>query len=159
MFIEKYNFDHQTDYKIVSVAGPDQSPDIIARDCHGNILSIEVTMTEDNPGDIAAALGRSEHKSIDALRAHLKAVQTGKERLVVNCLQENVLMILLSRLEKKLLKRYGRNVALVVRETSLPWDWEMVLPDIHRYLAGKYVPFDQGIWLLSRGKDRLMRIW
>jgi len=146
---------HGAGYRVVHVAGPGETPDVVARDTSGNVLNIEVTLTEDRPGDITAALGRSNHKSVEALRAHLEAVRQGKEQLQVNCLQGNVLQILRERIDKKLVKRYGANVALVIRETSLSWDWELVLPSLEAYLGKKQVPFDRGIWLLSRAKDRL----
>jgi hypothetical protein len=158
-FIEKYNSICQSDFRIVTVAGMGESPDIVAKDSQGTKLNIKVTMTEDRPGDIPAALGRSEHKSADALRAHMKAVHEGKEKLVINCLQGNVLQMLMHCIEKKLLKRYGNNVALVVRETSLPWDWDLVLSELHHYLSNKEVPFDKGIWIVSRARDRIIRIW
>jgi hypothetical protein len=158
-FIEKYNSICQSDFRIVEVAGHGESPDIMAKDSQGTRLNIEVTMTEDRHGNITAALGRSEHKLSDAVHAHLEAVDDGREKLVINCLQGNVLQMIMHCIEKKLLKRYGTNVALVVRDTSPHWDWDLVLPELRHYLSNKDVPFDKGIWIVSRARDRIIQIW
>ena len=158
-FLSLFNAKAGSNFEAVHVAGPDEVPDVIASDSSGRILGIEVTLTEDRPRDIAAILGRSNHKSIDALKAHLRAVSEGKAQMEVNCLQGNVIEILRERIAKKLIKRYGANVALVIRETSISWDWELILPALRDYLDGQKVPFDQGIWLLSLYKDRLTHVY
>lgn len=159
-FLQFFNIQHDSSYEVVHVARGNETPDIVAKDNCGNVLSIEATTTEDHPKDIVATLGRSNHKSIEALRAHLKAVREGKESVQFSSLQGNVIELLQARIEKKLNMRYGANTALVIRETSgVPWYWELVLPQLRDYLDGQRVPFDRGIWLLSLAKDCLTHIY
>lgn len=158
-FLQFFNVQHDSSYEVVHVAGDGETPDIVAKDIRGNVLNIEVTLTEDRHGDITAALGRSNYRSIEALRAHLKAVREGKESVQFSSLQGNVIKLLQERIDKKLTKRYGVNVALVIRETGLSWDWEIALPPLRAYLDKKQVPFDCGIWLLSRAKDHLTYVY
>ena len=116
-------------------------------------------MTEDSVGDIQAALGRSEHKSLDALRSQLQKVRAGTAQLPVTCLSENVVDILIQRIQKKLQKRYGDNVALVIRETTgVDWDWDLELAKIRVALESETNPFDKGVWLLSRSTKRIFQI-
>lgn len=159
-FLHFFNVQHGFGYEMAHVAGDGEVPDIVARDASGNILNIEVTQTEDRPKDIAAALGRSEHKSIDALRAHLEAVRKGRESVKFSSLQGNVIEILQETINKKLNMRYGANTVLVIRETSgVSWDWKTIVPQLQDYLDRKQVLFNHGIWLLSRAKDRLTHIY
>ena len=159
-FLHFFNAQHGFSYEVECVAGNGEVPDVVARDTNGNGLNIEVTLTEDQPGDIAAALGRSDHKSLEALRAHLKAVREGKESLQYSNLRGNVIELLQERISKKLIMRYGANTALVIRETSgVNWDWQKVIPQLQAYLDEKHVPFDCGIWLLSINKDQLTHVY
>src|SRR2546426_533348 len=129
-FLAHYNAREGTDFRVVTVAGPGESPDVKCVSSSGDELWLEVTITEDNPRDAQALLGRSEHKSLDALRALLHRVKTGAAKMPVNRLDGNVLKILIDRLRRKFEKRYGSNVALVVREAGISWDWELVLPTV-----------------------------
>lgn len=158
-FLALYNVKRGSTYVVERVAGDGETPDVLAKDASGNMLGIEVTLTEDRQRDIAAALGHSTHKSLNALRDHLQRVKVGTEKLQMNSLQENVLAVLTDRISAKLNKRYGNNVALVIRETSIPWDWEQVLPQLHAFLSARTVPFDRGIWLLSRDKNTLTSVY
>ena len=157
-FLALYNAKEGTDYRVVKVAGPGESPDVQCADSAGNDLWLEVTITEDNPRDAQALLGRSNHKSLAALRDLLHKVRMGAAKMPINRLNGNVTTILTQRLRRKFEKRYGPNVALVVRETSVPWDWELVLPTVHEAFRGTFMPFDRGVWLLSHAKDRLTRV-
>lgn len=158
-FLVLFNKQTGSQYQVVHIAGPNEVPDVVARDAAGNVLNIEVTLTEDHDGDVAALLGRSEHKSVEALKNHIEAVKRGKGSICVNSLHDNVIEKLEDRIGKKLCKNYGGNVALVIRETSIPWDWESVVPMIQTWLHGKRVPFDRGIWLLSRDRSRLTPVY
>ena len=158
-FLEHYNAKYNTTFSIVKIAGNGESPDVECRDLAGKQLYIEVTMTEDNVGDIQAALGRSEHKSLDALRGQLQKVRAGTAQLPVTCLSENVVGILIQRIQKKLQKHYGDNVALVVRETTgVDWDWDLEQVKIRTALKSEINHFDKGVWLLSRSKERIFQI-
>lgn len=158
-FLDLFNAQTGSQYQVVHIAGPNEVPDVVAKDAAGNFLNIEVSMTEDHDGDVAALLGRSEHKSVEALKTHIEAVKSGAASISVNSLQDNAVEKLAERIDKKLCKDYGKNVALVIRETSIPWDWESVVPMIQTWLHGKRVPFDRGIWLLSRDRSRLTPIY
>lgn len=158
-FLVLYNERQGADYRVVRVAGRGESPDVECVNSAGGALWLEVTMTEDNPGDIQALLGRSNLKSVDALHDLLRRVKLGTAKMPVNRIDDNVKAVLIQRLQRKFQKRYGTNVALVVRETSIPWDWELILPDVRTEFCGSSIPFDRGVWLLSYGKDRLTQVF
>lgn len=159
-FLAHYNTLRGSTYAVERVAGDGEAPDVLTKDASGNLLSIEVTLTEDRPRDIASEFGPSNHKSLDALKAHLQRVKEGKEQVKINCLSGNVLAVLIDRINSKLSKRYGNNVALVVRDTSgVPWDWKQVVPQLQASLSIQTVPFDRGIWMLSRCKSILTPIY
>ncbi len=109
------------------------APDVRCVDSKGGVLNVEVnvevTLTEDRPGDVKARLGRSEDRSLPVLKAHLAKVKASLadplER--VSCLNTNVGSSLVQRIRAKINKRYGPNTALVVRNTSgVDWDWDLV---------------------------------
>ncbi|MBU6421063.1 MAG: hypothetical protein KGQ62_03175 [Gammaproteobacteria bacterium] len=158
-FLLHYNREHGTDYRVDSVAGPGISPDVECINSAKAILWIEITMTEDSFGDIKSALGRSEHKSFSATRIHLSEVKEGKGEIPFNQLDGNVRMQLVEVLKQKFQKRYGQNVALVVRATGVDWDWQLILPRVQAEFHDNRIPFDRGVWLLSRAKNRLYKIF
>jgi hypothetical protein len=156
-FISLYNAELAATY----LAQPSEAPDIHCVDQKGNRLNLEITMTEDRPGDIKALLGRSEDRSLGVLKIHLAKVKEGKadpfER--VSCLSGNVSEMVVKRIEKKLTKRYGPNTALVVRDTSgVDWDWDLVVDAIKDRLKSVHNPFDMGIWILFSSKNRIFRV-
>ena len=137
------------------------APDVRCKNAEGNTFNFEITLTEDRLRDIQATLGRSNHRSLESLKKHLADVKAGKtdphER--ASCLQGNVAGMIVSRINPKLKKDYGPDVALVIRDSSpVSWDWEMVLDQIKNMLNLKRNPFDKGIWIISFGKDRIFRI-
>jgi hypothetical protein len=157
-FIELYNYEMGTFFSIVEYS---DAPDIRCKDPKGNIFNFEITLTEDRPKDIQAALGRSNHRSIDALRQHLADVRVGKVNSLdrVSCLQGNVINMLVGRILSKLQKDYGSNVALVIRDTSpVCWDWDFVVEQIKSMLNLQRNPFDKGIWIISFRKDKIFRL-
>ena len=144
-FVKLYNSENGSYFKIVEYS---DAPDIRCKDSDNNIFNFEITLTEDRPKDIQANLGRSDHKSVDALKKHLEEVKGGKaspfER--VSCLQGNVTEMIVSRIQPKLNKDYGKNVALVIRDASpIGWDWDMVIDQIRSQLDLERNPFDKGI--------------
>ena len=157
-FFSLYNSQHTTTYSVNRVAGPGEVPDIFASDNDGRELNLEITLTEDNPGNIAALLGRSDILSIEKLTQENEAVRAGKAQPKINSLQGNALPILKNRIDKKLTKRYGAHTALVVRDTSF-WDWEFVIPSIQAHLKSKAVPFDLGIWFLTADKTAIFQLY
>ncbi len=74
-FIKLYNLEMATSY---SIAEHSDFPDIRCKDKDGNKFNFEITLTEDRPKDIQAALGRSEHRSVESLKKHLAEVKAGK---------------------------------------------------------------------------------
>lgn len=148
-FIALYNSMHGTNYVPAEYS---DAPDIRCIDARGKVLNLEITLTEDRPGDIKARLGRSEDRSIAALKAHLERVRAGLadplER--VSCLNTDVVSIFVQRIRAKMNKRYGPNTALVVRDTSgVDWDWNLVSDTVKQLLQGSENPFDKGIWVVS----------
>ncbi len=56
-------------------------------------------------------------------------------------------------------KDYGRNVALVVRDTSgVNWNWENVIAEISQIFKSVKNPYDKGIWLLYCQKTKIHKI-
>ena len=50
-------------------------------------------------------------------------------------------------------------MALVIRDTSgCDWEWNEVAEDIRSRLDLSRNPFVEGVWVLSRVKDKLFRI-
>jgi hypothetical protein len=157
-FIKLYNCEMGTSFCIVEYA---DAPDIRCKDSEGNKINFEITVTEDRPKDIQAALGRSKHRSKDALIKHLAEVRAGKANPLDrgSCLQGNVTAMIVARIQSKLKNNYGSSVALVVRDSSpVSWDWDCVTDQIKSRLNLQRNPFDKGIWILSFGKDRIYRI-
>jgi hypothetical protein len=157
-FVELYNREMGTSFSIVEYS---DAPDIRCKDKRGNTFNFEITLTEDRPRDIQAALGRSNHRSIEALRQHLADVKVGKANPLewVSCLQENVTRMVVSNIIPKLQKDYGSSVGLVIRDTSpVCWNWELVLDDINKIISSYRNSFDKGIWIISYRKDRIFRI-
>lgn len=157
-FLRVYNAQAGASYRIVR---HQDSPDFLCVDVAGDALGIEVTLTEDRPGDIQALLGRSESRSVATLEKFLEEVRAGKrdirEREV--SMAGTALAIIMERVAKKLAKDYGRNVALVVRDTSgCEWSWELVIEEMRQSLDLSRLPFDRGIWILSGDGERVWRL-
>ena len=150
-FLDLYNRLQSTDFRIVEMS---DAPDVRCMDSLGKTLNLEITTTEDRPGDIKAVLGRSNSRSLEALR-----VARGEEQPQFSSLSGTVSDQLVGRLQNKMMNDYGSNAALVVQDTSgVDWDWDYVIPTIRSRLDLKKNPFSQGIWVLSRAKDRLFQI-
>jgi len=67
--------------------------------------------------------------------------------------------MIVSRIQKKLNKNYGENVALVVQDASpLDWEWDRVTEQIRNRLDLSRNPFDKGIWIISYSKDRIFGV-
>jgi hypothetical protein len=135
-FIILYNSEHGTDYAPVEYS---DAPDVRCADSKENVLNLEITLTEDRPGDIKARLGRSDGCGLETLKAHLEKVKAGLadplER--VSCLNTNVSSILIQRIRAKMNKRYGSDTALIVRGTSrVDWDWDLAADDSRQGLRG-----------------------
>ena len=157
-FLVLYNQLQGTDFRIVEMS---DAPDVRCRDSLGKTLNLEITTTEDRPGDIKAVLGRSNSRSLEALRAHKdkERVARGEEQPQFSSLSDEVSDQLVGRLQSKMMNDYGSIAALVVRDTSgVDWDWDDVIPTIRSRLDLTKNPFSQGIWVLSRAKDRLFQI-
>jgi hypothetical protein len=153
-FVALYNSMQGTDY------APEEYsiPDVRCVNSGKEVLNLEITLTEDRPGDIKAMLGRSEDHSMAAIKAHVEKVDAGLadplER--VSSLDTNVSSICIQRIRAKMDKRYGQNTALVVRDISgVDWDWDLVVDDIRQGLQGIQNPYNKGIWIVSLSKKRI----
>jgi hypothetical protein len=157
-FLKLYNQDMDTSYRI---AEHSDSPDIRCEDTTGNRMNLEITLTEDRPGDIQALLGRSDHLSQEASKARYEEVRQGKRNIFecTRCLSGNVMAMIMERIRRKLRSDYGPNTALVIRDTSrLDWDWDVVVEDVKNTLNLTNNPYDKGIWIISNSKDRIFRV-
>ncbi|MCW5625396.1 MAG: hypothetical protein KIT73_11825 [Burkholderiales bacterium] len=154
-FLELYNREFGRDFSVTKYS---DSPDCLCEDSAGEQMSIEVTTTEDQPGDTMATLGRSQHRSLDALREHLADIRAGRALPRINSLNLAA-GTLANRIEQKWLKRYGKNTLLLVQDTSgVDWNWELAISDLQKLFAPKLTPFDLGVWLLPRARQRLFRV-
>lgn len=155
-FLVLYNQIHGTDFRIVKMS---DAPDVRCMDSLGKTLNLEITTTEDRPGDIKAILGRSNSRSLEALRARVERVARCEEQPQFSSLSDEVSDQLVGRLQSKMMNDYGSNAALVVQHTSgVDWGWDDVIPTIRSRLDLTKNPFSQGIWVLSLAKDRLFQI-
>ena len=155
-FIKLYNEIMDTDYRLLEMS---DAPDARFQASTGEILNLEITLTEDDPGDIQAALGRSDKRSPEALREHHARVDAGEEKLKTYSPEGNVGENAIKRIRSKMSKRYGSNTALVVRDTSgVDWNWDWVAEKIKAEIEPGTSPFDRGIWIISNSKGRLFRI-
>lgn len=154
-FLRLYNKHFGTSFRVLEQS---DAPDVRCIDDAGRQLNLEVTATEDSARDIQALLGRSDHKSFNALVAHNERVASGLEPPQFVAF-EAVKKTLIARIKAKFDKDYGSNVALIVRDTSgCDWEWNEVAQEIACALESTRNPFDQGIWVLSRAKDKLFQI-
>lgn len=157
-FIKLYNNQMNSTYEIIEYS---DAPDIRCKDSEGNEFNFEITLTEDRPKNIVAHLGRSKHRSIENLKKHLQEVKAGKANPLerVSCLQRNVIAMIVRRIQSKLYKNYGPNVALVIKDASpLDWPWDEVRDQIVSLLDLKRNPFDKGVWVISYSKDRIYEL-
>jgi hypothetical protein len=149
-FLQIYNPRFGYNYIIKELS---EIPDVICVDDKGQELNLEITMTEDRPGDIKISLGRAEGVSIDANgNVHGKMGPA-------SCLTRNVTDSIVKRLHAKFTKQYGVDTALVIRDTSgVDWDWILALETIKQRVDFSKNPFDRGVWILNLSMTRLHRI-
>jgi len=157
-FLKLYNQNMNTSYRIVEHS---DSPDIRCEDTQGNKMNLEIVLTEGQPGDIAARLGRANHRSLEALKTHLAELDAGKASVFdrVSVLPGNLSAMVINRIQEKLKKDYGPNTALVVRDTCpAEPDWDFVVDEIRLHIDLSHNPYDKGIWIISNAKDRIFSI-
>ena len=146
-FLKLYNSQFKTSFKVIEIS---DAPDVICQDTNGNELSLEITLSEDRAGDIEAQLGRSKSRDIDIMM---------EQNDIVDCLHERPSKIITERINKKIDKFYGRNVALVVRHASgTYWNWGLEVLKIKNSLDLPRFHFDKGIWIITNFKDRIWRV-
>ena len=149
-FLYVYNFEYGCNYKVQKLQ---ENPDVRCVDAKGNVLNLEITMTEDREGDIKEALGRSQHRTISCLENKNVVLPPA------SCLTSNVTDNIIKIIKNKSVKNYGSNVALVIRDTSgCDWNWECALEEIRKKVNFKEVPFDKGVWILNLDKTKLYRV-
>jgi hypothetical protein len=156
-FIKLYNSEKGTTYIVVEHS---EAPDIKCIDSEGNKLGLEITLTEDRPGDIPAIIGRSDALSLPRFKYHRDKVKAGEAKWLERVShQDDLIAVAVSRIQPKLKKDYGPSTALVVRDTSaVCWDWDHVTDQIKESLDISHNPFDKGIWIISYRKDRIFQI-
>ena len=141
-FVRLFNECEKQDYVVEKYS---DAPDAMCKNSSGQVMQVEVTLTEDRPGDLPWTLGRLEERP-------------GKSRFG-SCLGGNVLNQLAKRIDNKINKRYGERTALVIRDSSgVDWDWEYIADDVKRLIEDKDNPYDMGIWVVNRAKTRLHRL-
>lgn len=160
-FLELYNDRFGTDYEIVDMPAP-PDPDVQCADSRGRRLNLEITVTEDQRNDIKGLLGRSDHLSLEALRANNERRGPPMFRAFTDSPDGRPTVVdqLVARLAAKLRNDYGSGVALDIRDSSpIGWDWDEVVDLIRSRLNVSTCPFDRGVWIFSRGsEDRLFAI-
>ena len=156
-FLRLYNQKQGFSYEIIQHS---DAPDFLCRDKEGSHLKLEVTMTEDRSGDIPSLLGRSDARSPEALKHHLKAVDRGEESIFASVSSsDSICRMAASRIQPKLSKDYGPDTALVVRDTSpLEWDWSHEIECLTSLLDLSRNPYDRGIWIVQCSSERIFRV-
>lgn len=150
-FVTLYNKEKHASFRIVALG---DTPDARCADNVGARLNLEITLTEDRPCDIQALLGRSSARDVDTLKSELES-----GRGEGSSLSDDVLTVLIDRISAKFDKWYGPDTALVVRDTSgVDWDWDLVVTKLRKRLGEIANPFDRGVWLVNRSKDRFFRL-
>lgn len=157
-FLIEYNRVHKTTYQVVC---PADAPDIRCADSTGDELNIEITRSDDREGDIQAALGRSESRSVDIAKAPLEKGRQGRANVfsMVSNFETDVVPRVAECIRKKLYKDYGTNVALVVyHKTGCHWDWDRAVCQLRERIDLSANPYDKGIWILDWLGDDQHRI-
>lgn len=140
MFLNVYNNSFGCDFAIERLGEQGNGePDIICKNLKtGEKLSLEVTCLEDVYSDTGYRLG------------HLKDKPMSKSGLTGRSFYFDTLPRIFERLSDKCQKRFGANVALVLRQVSgIPWDFELELGRIRALIDLRNNPYDKGIWILS----------
>lgn len=134
-FLRLYNQALKTSYEIIELS---DIPDVICKDRLTNEeLYLEITLHEDQKGEIPFLLGQTKEKP----KSRSSVALTGRD-------EHDSLPALIEAVTKKLLKDYGRQVALVVRHMSSQ-SWDQDVEQIKRLLGLQNNPFDRGIWVLT----------
>lgn len=134
-FLHLYNQALKTSYEIIELS---DIPDVICKDRLTNEeLYLEITLHEDRKGEIPFLLGQTKEKPKSRSAVHITG-QDGDESLLA----------LIEAITKKLLKDYGKQVALVVRHMSSQ-SWDQDVEQIKKLLGLQNNPFDRGIWVLT----------
>jgi hypothetical protein len=144
-FLRLFNQRFGVNYEIVELG---DAPDVRCQDSDGRARNLEITLTEDRPGDIQAALGRSDHRNLENF-----SLSYGSS------LRDDVLEQVAKRIKIKAYKRYGADTALVVRDTSgVGWNCHLVTDELETKIDSMQHSFDKGTWVLSRSKTELYQI-
>ncbi len=158
-FLREYNRANETSYEVVC---PADAPDILCKDSTGDVLNLEMTTSDDRDGDIQAALGRSEGRSVDVVKTPLERGRQGRAHVLslVSNLETDVVPRVAECIRKKLLKDYGTNVALVVyHKTGCQWTWDRGVRLVRDRIDLTANPYDKGIWILDWLGDDKYRIY
>jgi hypothetical protein len=91
-----------------------------------------------------------------AIRARLLAPEMAHAQVLTR-IRNRVANFVRLRLRSKFKMRYGPHTALVIGDSS-GVDWDLEIPDVRRELGSEANPFDEGVWILNRTKDRLFQL-
>lgn len=142
-FLKLYNLQYDDTYEYIDSR---DSPDIYCKNAEGKKLFLEITMTQDQEGDIAVLLNRRKQR-----QSHHAM-----------CLDRLPLQHAKKAIQSKLCKDYGDSVALVVQDTSpIGWDWDFVIPELSSWCEHETSlnnPFDKGIWIINDSRTNLYKV-
>ena len=137
-FLDLYNTHMGTSFEITILG---DTPDVSCIDYRtGEKLHIEITLLEDLPGDIKYLLGKGQKPISPTTRSRaISFFDDSAEKLK-------------SSLKDKLLSKYGKDTALVLKQVNIAWekkDWQMVADDVRIILLdGKEENYGAGIWII-----------
>jgi hypothetical protein len=142
IFITEWNHRFHFCYELAALQ---ENPDVIFRNRNGESLGIEITILEDNPGQIPYFLGKNKKK---------KLVVSQTTGMTSNSSFEDTLSLLRKRLAEKSLCKYYSQTALVLYQFSPIWDqrdWGFhqqaiqALPELAK-IANSY---RAGVWVIT----------
>lgn len=137
-FLELYNPKTGSSFNIFTLS---DTPDVSCIEKNtGEELNLEITLLEDLPGDVKHILGKGQKPKSPTTRSP-----------AVSFYDDSVEQLKTS-LKEKLLSKYNKNTALVMKQVKILWekqDWQLVAEDIRReLLEGKEKHYGAGIWII-----------
>ena len=155
LFLNLYNERFHKNIEIIELR---DSPDIYCKDLKTyEEMYLEITLIEDLKGEIAYMLGRGQ-KPISPV--------TGSS---VRSFFDDVVPILIDRIKDKTQSYYGKNTALVIRQTSPLWEpkeWKIVKDKIISTVGSiSERNYGKGIWIICTNtetwpaSDTIYQLW
>ena len=137
-FLSLYNPQMGSNFEIIEIR---DTPDVFCKDSQsGTELFLEITLIEDLPGYIKYLKGKGEKPKSPSTRS-----------TAISFFDDSVQQ-LRSSVKDKLLSKYGKNTALVIKQVSILWeksDWEMVADKVRSdLLDGQEENYGAGVWII-----------